>query len=347
MGKTILFYALCVIITLLPFAPIIHFLWRGWKTRRDELLEKFTETTIQQYIKIFYPKSDIKTFDEFKKDYLFKYGRPQFLLPCILFGVTIGIVTWMVLDELLYAEGILHEFGSKYVIVFGAAGAYIWVCGDLITKSHQNDILTSDINRATLRFFISIPLAYALSLIVAENLKAPIALFLGAFPTDTLMKLMRRLASKTFDSIADAGGDNIQELLTIDGISVPIAERFVDEGIGTILQLAYCDPVALSIRAGKDFNFVLDCVSQALAAMNFRDQLGVARKFGLRGAQEVRALTEKLDSSTQEVKTGATAQITELAAQLTLSVETTTFILCQIVEDPYAVFTWNIWPDVK
>ena len=46
-------------------------------------------------------------------------------------------------------------------------------------------------------------------------------------------------------------------------------ERYKDEGITTICGLAYADPIDLTIRTNFDFNYVVDCVSQALMWIYF------------------------------------------------------------------------------
>ena len=49
---------------------------------------------------------------------------------------------------------------------------------------------------------------------------------------------------------AGAGEEGIRQLTSLPGISTPIAERLIDEGVKTKLQLAYSDPVALTIKSG-------------------------------------------------------------------------------------------------
>jgi hypothetical protein len=242
-----------------------------------------------------------------------------------------------------YNSGLFAREGGFNPAVLASAGAYAWVVNDLISRSRQNDIVTSDINSCTLRLFISIPLAYAISAAFQPAVGTPLSFFLGAFPTDTLFKIMRRQASKTLGDVADAGGSNIEKLQQIGGINVPVAERLVDEGISTIVQLAYCDPVSLSIRAGKDFSFILDLVSQALAVMNMEDDMHVLRKRGLRGAQEIRYLIEELSDTDEDCRRAADAQVESLAEELKLDKSTTLFKLRQVSDDPYALFTWNVW----
>ena len=79
------------------------------------------------------------------------------------------------------------------------------------------------------------------------------------------------------------------------------AERFKDEGVTTISGLAYADPIDLTIRTNFDFNYVVDCVSQALMWIYFGKKKDYAKLFplSLRGAQEVAAVMDWLDADLQ------------------------------------------------
>src|SRR5438132_986517 len=93
------------------------------------------------------------------------------------------------------------------------------------------------------------------------------------------------------------------ELEKLQGIDTRTAERFADEGITTIVQFAYADPVELTMRcASFTFSFVVDCSSQALAWIYFGDNLAKLRDCSLRGAQEIANLIEELDNGSDEEK---------------------------------------------
>ena len=171
---------------------------------------------------------------------------------------------------------------------------------------------------------------------------------------------MRRTAGIPLKLDADSSGDNVQQLLKIDGISVPIAERFIDEGVKTILQLAYSDPVALTIKSGMDFSFILDVCGQALVRIYFNDdQIRTVQKFALRTGIEIKTVNDAL-ASYDAVVNAATrartpvpapntthaatlAQLQGFATALALDTASTRFILDQIAGDPYTMFAWDVW----
>ena len=174
---------------------------------------------------------------------------------------------------------------------------------------------------------------------------------------------MRRTAGGVLKLDADSTGDNVQQLTKIDGISVPIAERFIDEGVKTNLQLAYTDPVALTIKSGMDFSFILLCCAQALVKTYFNDdQMKVVQKYALRTGFEIKTLNDALisydrmkDDAAKAGKTeppppnsaqaAAKEQLENFAIALGLDAASTRFILDQIAGDPYTKFIWWMWPD--
>jgi hypothetical protein len=213
---------------------------------------------------------------------------------------------------------------------------------------------------------ISLPFVFVISAFAGPEVKlstSALAFFVGAFPTDTVLKFMRRTAAVPLKLDADTTEDGVQQLKKIDGITVPIAERFIDEGVKTVAQLAYADPVALSIKSGMDFSFVLICCSRAMVKMYFDDdQMMIVQKYGLRSGLEIKVLNDSLlaydELREQAIASGETApnptlaqaaaqrQLTAFANAVKLDEDSTRFVLDQIAGDPYTQFVWWMWPDV-
>jgi len=354
----------------LPVIPVGHFLLFGWPARKQQIVSRFSDQSIDRYKQTFYPKSSFTNNAQFASDYDVRYGRSRFWAPVISFCVAIFFLTYLSVSWVLS-----HDWGSANdatanIAIASLAGAYVWITYDLITRARQNDIVTSDINRATLRLLISLPFGFAISAFAGvlpgsgvTLSSGALAFFVGAFPTDTVLKVMRRTAGGPLKLDADSSGDNVQQLTKIDGISVPIAERFIDEGVKTNLQLAYADPVALTIKSGMDFSFILMCCGQALVRIYFNDdQMTVVQKYGLRTGLEIKTLNDALKNYYTAMDTAARAGATELppgnsaeaaakqqldnlANALALDADSTRFILDQIAEDPYTKFVWWMWPD--
>jgi predicted flap endonuclease-1-like 5' DNA nuclease len=359
------------IVASLPIIPVGLYLRFGWPARKQQIVSRFSNESIVHYKETFCPKADFTDHEGFAKDYDPRYGRPLFLFPVLLFSVTLFFLTYLSVSWVFSHDWMSASEGTAKIATFSLAGAYIWITYDLIMRARQNDIVTSDVNRATLRLLVSLPFGFAVSAFAgvvtgsAVTLSTGVlAFFVGAFPTDTVLKFMRRSAAVPLKLDADTSADGVQQLTKIDGISVPIAERLIDEGVKTNLQLAYADPVALTIRSGMDFSFILMCCGQALVRVYFNDdQMKFVRKYGLRTGFEIKALNDALpgyDEATDDAAKAATTaaapnsaqaaamrQLVNFANELPLDADSTRFILDQIAGDPYTKFVWWMWPDTS
>ena len=107
---------------------------------------------------------------------------------------------------------------------------------------------------------------FAVSAMLNPAVAVSAAFLLGAFPTRSISTLARRFAKRALNLGPDVDEKTESELEQLQRVDTRIAERFADEGITTIVQLAYSDPVDLTMRcASFSFSFVVGCDSQALA----------------------------------------------------------------------------------
>jgi hypothetical protein len=359
------------IVAALPLIRTAHYLCFGWLARKRQILARFDNKLIGYYTKTFCPESSFINTAAFEKDYNRRYGRRLFFFPVLLFAATVVFLSYLSASWVLSHDWSSTSEGTAKISIFSLAGAYVWVTYDLIQRARQNDIVTSDINRSTLRLLVSLPFGFAISAFAGVLSGSSItvstgalAFFVGAFPTDTVLKFMRRTAATPLKLDADTGDASVQQLTKIEGITVPIAERFIDEGVKTNLQLAYADPIALTTRTGMDFGFILSCCGHAMVRTYFNDeQMKVVEKYGLHTGFEMITLNKALLSYDkildEAAQTGAIAkprdtdqaraqqQLENFAAALLLDTASTRFIIDQIAEDPYVAFIWWMWPDTQ
>jgi hypothetical protein len=103
------------------------------------------------------------------------------------------------------------------------------------------------------------------------------------------------------------------------------------------------------MRSNLSFNFIIDCMNQALAWMYLEATLGVIRPLGMRGAVEIKYLMNDFDNGDstdledQKAHERATTLLPQIAAAVKQSPETLQFAFRQIADDPYTVFLENIW----
>src|SRR5436305_10428327 len=129
----------------------------------------------------------------------------------------------------------------------------------------------------------------------------------GVLPLGAVNTVLRQLANKRLglEIGASQSGSQVQQL---SGIDAAIADRIEDADITTIPQLAWCDPIQLTMRTNLNFDYVVDICSQALAWVYFDSKLDALRSLGLRGAFEIRVLfLDDLKSNVPEVRARAAA----------------------------------------
>jgi hypothetical protein len=206
----------------------------------------------------------------------------------------------------------------------------------------------SDLMWAALRLAISTPMGYAFAAVLTQPLAHFTAFALGAFPLSSLVSVLRRLANKNL-GLAPTTDEALDDIVKLQGINRAIVERFDIEGITTITQIAYCDPVRLIMRSSMTFNFVTDCMNQALAWMYLQTDLDAIRALGMRGAVEIRCLCLELDdtASTDPGKRQDHAIAAEafplIAAKINQDPKTLQIVFRQIAADPFTSFLAKVW----
>jgi hypothetical protein len=274
--------------------PVSSFLLWGWRNRKGEVLDRFDASAARTYYGTFFPNAVLGTTDDavlkaFDIYYLRRFGRRQFALPLISLLLVAGFAICITTGKVFAHTNVLSLYGTEgsskeaWVAVSAIAGAYMWVFSDFISRGRRSHFVIADVNRGTLRFIVAVPLAYALGAALQPEVGVPIGLFLGAFPTDTVFKLIRRQATLKLgmqDDLSAEAPHQLEQLVTVD---TKTAEAFADEGISSVSQLAYCDPVDLAMRSGLAFGQVSDCASEALAFI----YLGKERRIGSDGSRQL------------------------------------------------------------
>jgi len=294
-----LLIAAFIMVAMAVLLPIPHFLWRAWPYRRDTFMSQFSEGSVKSYFELFFPslleKRSVKEGD-YKNILLEHYNRAY---GCRLFIVCYAIFMFLVLVGLGWITitiGInLKILNNKYPLppmaVSAFMGGVMWVMFDQVRRCRSYDFTHHDVNGFIFRIVIAIPLGYSLTGLLANDVGVPAAFLLGAFPTNDLLSLVRRKIVKRFD-IEETKDTAEKELMDLQGVNTKHYERFRDENINSILQIAYADPIDLSIRTNLNFAFIMDLKSQALLWIYVEKNIDLFREFSLRGAQEVSSLME-------------------------------------------------------
>jgi hypothetical protein len=320
--------AAAVFLVLALLFPLCQFLLFGWHVRREEVLALFPPKAILLYYETYFP-AELKRYAaekavrlkdangdaaryreeeaaikaDFRAHFDRRYGRVHYALPIallVLVGATLALLCARFLLENPPSDGMMKEHGAEVTVIICLAGAYCWVLYDFLSRERSLDFSTTHVYWASFRLIVSVPLAYAIPSLWGSEARVAVAFLLGVFPTGRLMTLLRRRAGQsplgqTLGG-TDPADDRLSRLETLPSVDTSTADRFREEGITTIAQLANADPVALTIRSGFPVSFVFDCLSEAIAWYYLQKEgLDVARTCSIPGALEVYGLIDELD----------------------------------------------------
>jgi hypothetical protein len=340
-------------ITLTLTVPLLHYVAIGWRARRKDIMDGLGPDARHAYFSMFC-RSDpaplaAKVEAAFSALYTHWYGRRFFILPGLLLLLLGSIAsTGCVLTALHWIKCIADPFCEfPGPAVAALAGAYLWVVNDHISRARRLDFSPSDVLWGVLRLVIAIPMGYAFGAVAEPRVANFVAFALGAFPLTALTALLRRIATKSLG--AEATPDEASDdAINLQGVNKAILERLSNEDVTTVTQIAYCDPVRLTMRSNLTFNFIVDLMNQALAWMYLQGSLDIIRPLGLRGACEIKNLIDDYDriDGTDEEKTAhalAVAAVPQIAAAIKQTPDTLQLVFRQIAEDPYTIFLDSIW----
>ncbi len=318
------------------------------------------------------PSALTEANSEFETIYERRYGRYRFWVPTILFALACGICMFFFSETgtaqlLVLCKGKATALGADplracFLVVppiaaAGIGGAYMWIVADFIFRARRLDFAPADVLNATLRLAMAAALSYALAAMVKDDVGLPLAFAAGAFPLETVRAALRKFATDKLDLGVGIDDQWSDQIIALDSVDHPTADRLLGADVSTIAQLAYIDPVQLSMRTGLNFDFIVDLVSQALAWVYLDDRLDDLRSAGLRGAMEIRYFFEALAGKCGEAQKNLSLALLDVAPALPHDVtkegQPTAYrkmtraqflnACDQIANDPNTVFLTEVW----
>lgn len=333
--------ALDVGLTLLLLCPLGYFLTLGWARKYDEIDNSLPDHAKYTYLKNYrgYAGAEGNAPAEFKSVYKRWYGRSRFFIPVLLVSLVALIENYQL------ALGLQLWVEDQPISAVGAAiaGGYTFVTSDFVARVQRGSLSRADILRGALRLVVAVPVGLAFGQLSA-SLAVFIAFGVGIFPLEAITTIIRRVLDDKLklQAVSDSVPDRVAVL---SGIDRPIADRLQDADITTVPQLAWCDPIQLTMRTNLNFEFVSDIVGQSLAWVYLRDRLAMLQPFGLRGAYEIRVLMDELGSKTAHEKATATKVLKEAAHAVKMPVDGLRYAFYQIAEDTSTKFIYDSWSE--
>jgi hypothetical protein len=332
---TVLFVALAFGLAMLP---VVQYLLTGFRERRHEIIHYFNSEAIKQYFSRYFPAEprgpDWKPESAFQRFHDRRFGfRAYFPALAIYTAILLVAVSVMVGATFGTLAGVAMPASLKMPLIASAlAGAYVWVFTDLLSRFQRRDIVPSMLYQGALRFGIAVPLAYSIGSLFADPIQIAIAFMLGAFPTTTLILLMRRLVGQKI-GLGNEATTEKHELEQIQGINTALAEKFADYGVSTLLQLAYEDPMQLTMRMNLPFRDVIDVMSQALGAL-YLPNFDVYRRYLVRSSVDCGIVYRQLHDDTHpDLQKLARAQVDAIAADQKVAPEIVEKIMFEVYND--------------
>ena len=339
----------CVTAWLLALVPAGLYLGTGWDARRQRLLGVLKPESLKLYYQQFRrsEKAEGDLQKRFKAQYGKDYGRRHYICPLIILGLVTGVGMWATARALLVWLALVGDKAFPPTAISAFLGAFAWVIADQLSRLRSQDFTPHDVYGCALRILIAVPVGYALAPFGESGTTVSLAFLLGVFPTGTLQIMIRRLAAKQL-GIADGEPEDskaVTELADLQGVGRAHAERFEEEGINTIVELAWADPIDLSNRTNFDVWFVVDCVSQAILWVYLGNKVREVYRFSLRGSMEAQYLLEDLASDEKDRSANARQALEEAADTLKMKPASLQQTLCEVARDPYTIFLCAIWDE--
>lgn len=304
----------------LAAAPCIRFLADGWKCQLDEFKNRIRGDAVHHYLEQFWstqlgehPKArdDPQAAEAlFAELYVSYNGRRAFAAPVLLLlAITFilgALVTQTGIDTCIAhscvgstatSAGRFAPLGDITLPLGSAAalaGAYLFVVGDAILRARLCTMNVSDLYWYALRLLLAVPMGLAFAEAANPAIAGVVSFGLGAFPIDSLVKMLRRLTRKSIGSTEES--QETDELVKLDGVTVPIATALAAEGVDSIDELVGAGPVLLALRTGIPFPSILRFASQAVVWIHLDTPAGDLVRIGLGNAYLVTRPIEDLET---------------------------------------------------
>ena len=309
--------AIDLVLTALLLYPLADYLRYGWVRKKEEIESCMSQEAKVKYFELWLEDrvTAANADAEFKKYYLERYGRKRFAWP-VGFTFLIALIGNFILAQALVDLVGKTEGKALQLPAAAIAGAYTFVTWDFFARVQRRALGTSDVLRGALRLAMAVPLGFAFAAIAESSGWAVfLAYGIGVFPFDALRTILRRLVYDRL-KVPQDDGKAADPVTLLSGVDNDTADRIADADVVTIPQLAWCDPIQLIMRTNLSFDYVIDIVSQALAWVYVGEDLRKLRRFGLRGAYEIRTLEAELGSATPETVARAKSLLFDAAKEI-------------------------------
>jgi len=367
-----LFYISLLMIIAMAIIPVTRFLLYQWDIRKQEFLGRLRDKSLSAYLSRFHGNVVRESADDFEV-FITLYnriaGRHLYYFPLFLLLVAIGMLGGLAIatairtgyeQYLLFYQSWLGEEGKisgqvslthESIEVLNAAvfpfsnialslqalaaisGAYLYVVGVVIQGFRARTLLSSDLLWCSFRMVIAVPLGLSLGAVANPTLGSFVAFALGAFPIEAINRILRHLLNKSLNQTDDEKSDQLVNLI---GVTPEVSAALNGEGISAVQELASMDPVAMAMRTGLPFDYVLNLVAQSQSWCYIGSTVGALSQLGFGDARVIARLSQRLDSNPPDQD--AENVLAGLAAAAKVDAAVLRFAFKNISADSYTKF---------
>jgi len=370
-----LFWISEVIIVALVVIPVMRFLFYQWGTRKQEFVNRLSGKPLVFYLSRFHGQSSAESASRFDSIYNRAVGRYLYITPTILIVIIVTVQAGLVASTAIrygyeryvgfYLEKQKEEqekgLGQRIQlehrriedidhVVFpfpdvvlsletlaAISGAYLYVFGIVVQGYRARTLAPSDLLWCSFRMLIAVPLGLSLAQVANASIGAFISFALGAFPIEALNRILRRLVNKFLNQTEDETSD---QLVKLNGVTPEISAVLGGEGVTAVQQLASVDPIALAIRSGLPFDYLLNLVAQSQAWCFLGSPVADLASLGLGDSRAIAKLVDRLDRVPPDEEAAHVLDAASMAAKVDKFVLKSSFR--EIARDSYTQFLLKV-----
>jgi hypothetical protein len=221
-----------------------------------------------------------------------------------------------------------------------AAGAYLFGAYDAVRRYRTVDLYPSVLHYLWVRILVAALIGYVVGAPFKEPADVLAAFAVGVFPLGDLWAWLRTRV----DIAARREPVDGPSLRLIQGLeSEESRDRLADEGISSVQQLAYADPVGLLFRTNLEWNVILDLIDQAILVLYVGESIEKLRPPAIRSAVEFATIDSRLEGNDPKEAALAGQIVTSTAERLGMTESEVRNIAFQLNNDPVVEFIWDSW----
>jgi hypothetical protein len=225
------------------------------------------------------------------------YGPATYVLPIVMnmvvigLGIAIGMIHLKVPLVLPPGVDVLIQ-AAPITLSLGFAGAYIQSLYDTLRRCRESDLSAYSLHFTWVHMVLASILAPLVCKAFSAEIGQVVAFGLGLFPLKDTFDFVRNTVRKRLE--ITVAPDEIKGLPMglVEGLNRQVVDRLDEEGITSLVDLAYSDPIKLFLKTNYPWAWVIDVMDQALLINYVGAKIDALRPIGIRGSIEMSVLGE-------------------------------------------------------